>query len=252
MAITAFFPRPGGILGRERQSGGACLRGRSSWPEFAIACLQPPACSPRRFRPQRRPSSRRRRNGAPPAWWTRSRCAARRSPTRRASPRAWRPKWTGSAHAAGRNSPSSDRERDDFSSNRHSALAYCWSMIFSENRYPLFGIMLSRGRGPAKRAAARSRVLEQALEESVLCRLGFLVRPPFGFRMQPLALQLDEHLGVTQREIAADVVAHRGVPDEAQHAQERGLVVLELGIARFQEIERQAPPALIGRTEHLV
>jgi hypothetical protein len=33
-------------------------------------------------------------------------------------------------------------ERDDFSSNRHPALAYCWSMIFSENRYPLFGIML--------------------------------------------------------------------------------------------------------------
>jgi hypothetical protein len=33
-------------------------------------------------------------------------------------------------------------ERDDFSSNRHRALAYCWSMIFSENRYPLFGIML--------------------------------------------------------------------------------------------------------------
>src|SRR5712672_1000410 len=32
--------------------------------------------------------------------------------------------------------------RDDFSSNRHPALAYCWSMIFSENRYPLFGIML--------------------------------------------------------------------------------------------------------------
>jgi hypothetical protein len=33
-------------------------------------------------------------------------------------------------------------ERDDFSSNRHPALAYYWSMIFSENRYPLFGIML--------------------------------------------------------------------------------------------------------------
>jgi hypothetical protein len=33
-------------------------------------------------------------------------------------------------------------ERDDFSSNRHPALAYCWSMIFSENQYPLFGIML--------------------------------------------------------------------------------------------------------------
>src|SRR5262245_18302912 len=33
-------------------------------------------------------------------------------------------------------------KRDDFSSNRHLALAYCWSMIFSENRCPLFGIML--------------------------------------------------------------------------------------------------------------
>jgi len=41
-------------------------------------------------------------------------------------------------------------ERDDFSSNRHPALGYCWSMIFSENRYPariksgpgFFGIML--------------------------------------------------------------------------------------------------------------
>jgi hypothetical protein len=33
-------------------------------------------------------------------------------------------------------------ERDDFSSSRHPALAFWWSMIFSENRYPLFGIML--------------------------------------------------------------------------------------------------------------
>src|SRR5262249_33454720 len=33
-------------------------------------------------------------------------------------------------------------ERDDFSSNRHLALTCTWSMIFSENRYPLFGIML--------------------------------------------------------------------------------------------------------------
>jgi catechol 2,3-dioxygenase-like lactoylglutathione lyase family enzyme len=33
-------------------------------------------------------------------------------------------------------------KRDDSSSNRHPALGYCWSMIFSENRYPLFGIML--------------------------------------------------------------------------------------------------------------
>src|SRR5262245_16842595 len=214
MAITAFFPRPGGILGRERQSGGACLRGRSSWPEFAIACLQPRACLSRHFRPQRRPSSRRPRSGAPPAWPTRSCCAARRSPTRRVSPPAWRRKWTGSAHAAGHSSPSSE-------------------LAASESR-------------------RRSRVLEQALEETLPGRLGLLARPPFGFRMQPVALQLDEHLGVTQREIAADVVAHRGVPDEAQHAQKSALVVLELGIARFQEIERQMPPALIGRTEHLV
>src|SRR6185369_15130470 len=34
-------------------------------------------------------------------------------------------------------------ERDDFSSNCHPALGYWWSMIFSENRCPLFGIMLS-------------------------------------------------------------------------------------------------------------
>ena len=33
-------------------------------------------------------------------------------------------------------------ERDDFSSNRHLALSFCLSMIFSENQYPLFRIML--------------------------------------------------------------------------------------------------------------
>jgi len=32
--------------------------------------------------------------------------------------------------------------RDDFSSIRHRALSLCLSMIFSENRFPLFGIML--------------------------------------------------------------------------------------------------------------
>jgi hypothetical protein len=34
------------------------------------------------------------------------------------------------------------QKRDGFSSNRHPALGYFWSMMFSENRYPLFGIML--------------------------------------------------------------------------------------------------------------
>jgi hypothetical protein len=33
-------------------------------------------------------------------------------------------------------------ERDDFSSNRHPAPAHWWSMTFSENRCPLFGITL--------------------------------------------------------------------------------------------------------------
>src|SRR6516165_9216820 len=37
-------------------------------------------------------------------------------------------------------------ERDDFSSNHHPALALCLSMIFSENRFPLFGIMLMRAK----------------------------------------------------------------------------------------------------------
>jgi hypothetical protein len=39
-------------------------------------------------------------------------------------------------------SPPAGLKRDDFSSNRHPALGYWWSMMFSENRYPLFGIML--------------------------------------------------------------------------------------------------------------
>jgi hypothetical protein len=43
-------------------------------------------------------------------------------------------------------------ERDDFSSNRHPALSFCLSMIFSENRYPLFRIML-RGRREKTRLA---------------------------------------------------------------------------------------------------
>jgi hypothetical protein len=47
-------------------------------------------------------------------------------------------------------------ERNDFSSNRHPAPAYSWSMIFSENRYPLFGIMLSSL--PTCRRPARPRV----------------------------------------------------------------------------------------------
>ncbi|WP_271508173.1 hypothetical protein [Bradyrhizobium sp. CCBAU 11357] len=35
-------------------------------------------------------------------------------------------------------------KRDAIGMNRHRALAYCLSMIFSENRFALFRIMLSR------------------------------------------------------------------------------------------------------------
>jgi hypothetical protein len=43
---------------------------------------------------------------------------------------------------AGRTRRYRDPERDDFSSNRHHVPASRLSMIFSENRRPLFGIML--------------------------------------------------------------------------------------------------------------
>jgi hypothetical protein len=38
--------------------------------------------------------------------------------------------------------PLRPKTRDDFSSIRHPALSFCLSMIFSENRYPFFRIML--------------------------------------------------------------------------------------------------------------
>jgi hypothetical protein len=38
--------------------------------------------------------------------------------------------------------PIPELERDGFMLNRHRALALWWSLIFSENRHPLFRIML--------------------------------------------------------------------------------------------------------------
>src|SRR5262249_10116440 len=46
-----------------------------------------------------------------------------------------------SKHSGG-NAQIDSPERDDFYSNHPPALALCLSMIFSENRFPLFGIML--------------------------------------------------------------------------------------------------------------
>jgi hypothetical protein len=47
----------------------------------------------------------------------------------------------GTLEAGGCPEARSALKRDAFSSNRHPALGYFWSMMFSENRYP-FGIML--------------------------------------------------------------------------------------------------------------
>jgi hypothetical protein len=52
--------------------------------------------------------------------------------------------------------------------NRHRALALWWSMIFSENRYPLFRIMLKRFSLPLpalQPAATRGVGSQDALEE---------------------------------------------------------------------------------------
>ena len=51
--------------------------------------------------------------------------------------------------------------RDDFSSNRHPALSFCLSMIFSENRYPLFHaltepVFVLSAVGGIRRAAERA------------------------------------------------------------------------------------------------
>jgi hypothetical protein len=48
----------------------------------------------------------------------------------------------GGARNRPRSCGGSGLKRDDFSSNRHPALAPCLGMIFSGNRYTLFGIML--------------------------------------------------------------------------------------------------------------
>jgi hypothetical protein len=57
---------------------------------------------------------------------------------------------------------SSTLERDDFSSNRHHALAFCLSMIFSENRWPLFGIMLYATFSPSGRSPPSLRAIQIA------------------------------------------------------------------------------------------
>jgi hypothetical protein len=58
------------------------------------------------------------------------------------SPKDYRVAFLGMCSHRERTGSKMPSKRDDFSSNRHPALGYWWSMMFSENRYPLFGIML--------------------------------------------------------------------------------------------------------------
>src|SRR6188508_831444 len=81
-----------------------------------------------------------------------------------------RTKWTRSVEVSAR----SPLKRGDFSSNRHLALGYWWSMIFSENRSPLFGIMLQlpnlsgAGYGLSGATATQPRYVERSCE-GLLC-----------------------------------------------------------------------------------
>ena len=48
-------------------------------------------------------------------------------------------------------------KRNGFRLNRHFALAHCLSMIFSENRFPLFGIMLYAAMRPLSTTVSETR-----------------------------------------------------------------------------------------------
>ena len=63
------------------------------------------------------------------------------SPLKPLTPRPITPSWRSQVRS-GANPGDKRLKRDGFSSNRHPVLGYCWSMMFSENPYPLFGIML--------------------------------------------------------------------------------------------------------------
>jgi hypothetical protein len=58
-------------------------------------------------------------------------------------------------------------ERDDFSSNHPPAPALCLSMIFSENRFPLFGIMLQWMLSSAGQNAHRGRAPRLIVQRGV-------------------------------------------------------------------------------------
>jgi hypothetical protein len=72
-----------------------------------------------------------------------------------------------------------DLERDGFSSSRHPALSFCSSMIFSENRCPLFRIMLWGGQ-PSRASLAQHR--DDVVRVQALPGLGLFASPPAVFR----------------------------------------------------------------------
>src|SRR5436853_47551 len=62
-------------------------------------------------------------------------------------------------------SSASRLDRDDFSSNRHPALAFWWSTIFSENRFTLFGIMLCGPGGRLRPATGLVRLQREQQQQ---------------------------------------------------------------------------------------
>src|SRR5215475_877500 len=109
-----------------------------------------------------------------------------------------------------------DLKRDDFSSNRHLALAYCWSMIFSENRCPLFGIMVQRRShprtcGPERRLNSVCDKLVTRLRGMVIARLLRRIRGIYIEQPRPAGLSASEGCRRGCTECREDVGDHRAV-----------------------------------------
>src|SRR5262245_62283097 len=119
-------------------------------------------------------------------------------------------------------------DREDFSSSRHLALRYCWSMIFSENRHPLFGSCSSSGMGqPARPDNLTVALLAEAHDRGprVLDGDGHAV----GIGMQDgRFVAHDRHMALPEQKVAApqllDVL--RTLERAAQRPQ------LHVGVAR--------------------
>src|SRR5262249_1277933 len=116
-------------------------------------------------------------------------------------------------------------KRDDASSKRHRALASCLSMIFSENRYTLFGIMLWQRSVVHARPDLRLAEDQQAARHLQLVGVGLHDRALVGLAI----LGIVERAGELLR-----MVARRGETDRHRRTDERrrapaGIRVLLVG-----------------------